>query len=268
MDNLRNVWLHDNAGNPIGSYLEPGGVNYSLNVHDAHVHTILVNRHFLDFDSATESPSVAVTAGDYVIAVADTTGFAAGNHIVIRDAGGDVREHHFDIISLVVNTSITLNRPVAIAYTTSAVLEKVILNMNVVGSIAAPLTYSITPPSDEIWHISRIILSMTDQTAMDDSLFGGLAALTNGVVLVNYSTMNHTVTHWKTNQHIIEDMYDVTYSAKAPAGFYGLRGRFTFTESDVVIRLVGSASDTLNILIQDDLSGLDTFSIKAQGHIE
>lgn len=265
---VRNVWMHDGAGNPIGSHVEPGGTNYSINTHNAHVHTELVNRHFLDFDSATESPSVAIVSGDTVILVADTTGLVVGGHIVIRDASSNIHEHHFNITAVVVNTSVTVNRPIDIAYTTSAVLEVVIMNMNVVGSLAVPLVYEVKPPSNEVWHINRVIISITDNAAMDDSLFGGIAALTNGVVLRDNSTVNHTITNWLSNQHMIEDMYDITYALKAPAGSYGLRGRFTFTKNDVVIRLDGSIGDTLEILIQDNLAALSTFTMKAQGHIE
>jgi hypothetical protein len=253
---------HDGLGNPIGS------LDGALDIHDADVHIVLINRHFIDFDSATENPSVAIVAGDTVILVADTTGFAVGNHIVIKDTGGDVREHHFDITAVVVNTSITVDRPIDIAYTTSATLEVVTLNMNVVGSLAAPLIYEVTPPSDEVWHIERVLLSITDQTAMDDALFGGITALTNGVVLIEDKTINQTITNWKTNAHMKEDMYDVNYSLKAPAGFYGLNGRFTFERMGAIIKLDGSVGDSLKIYIQDDLSGLDTFRMKAQGHTE
>ena len=266
---VRNVWLHDSDGNPIGGHVEPDGVHYSLNIHNAHVHNILVNRHFLDYDTATENPSVAIVAGDTTILVADTTGFVGGGHIVIRDAGGDVREHHLNIISIVVNTSITVNRPIDIAYTTSATLEVVIMNMaSAAGSLAAPVVYSIAPPSDEVWHINRVMISMIDDAAMDDTKFGSLAALTNGVLLLDNKTVNDTVTMWQTNSHLAEDMYDTIYPTKVPAGVYSLRGRFSFDKNDVVIRLDGSVGDTLDIWIQDDLTALSTFTMKAQGHIE
>jgi hypothetical protein len=240
----------------------------TLDIHDADIHNILINRHFIDFDAATENPSVAIAAGDTTVLVADTTGFAVGDDIVIKDAGGDVREHHFLITALVVNTSITVDRPIDKDYTTSATLELVAVDMNVAGTLAAPVIYEIVPPSDEVWHLLRILISITDDTAMDDAKFGGIAALTNGVVLRDNKTDDTTLTIWKSNQDMIEDMYDVTYSSKAPAGSYGLRGRFTFKNSGVAIRLDGALGETLQILIQDDLTGLSTFKIKTQGHPE
>jgi hypothetical protein len=257
---------HDGTGNPIGS------LSGAIDVHQADVHIELRNRHFIDFDSATESPSVAIVAGDTVVLVADTTGFVVGGEIVIKDAGGDVREHHFVITAVVLNTSIAVDRPIDKAYTTSAVLEVVLINMNVVGSLAAPLVYEVTPPSDETWHLTRVIVSITDATAMDDAEFGGLGTtLTNGVTLrENKSSGTYsTITNWKNNGQMAEDMFNVEYVTRSlPAGSYGLRGRFTFTNAGAIIKLNGSTGDKLEILIQDDLTGLLTFTMKAQGHIE
>ena len=142
MDKIRDVWIHDGIGNALSSYLDAQG-RYVLNIHDADVHNILINRNFCDFDTATENPSVAISAGDVTIAVADTTGFAVGNAIVIKDAGDDIRERHFHITALVVDTSITVDRPIDIAYTTSATLELIVLSMNVNGSLAVPLIYEL-----------------------------------------------------------------------------------------------------------------------------
>ena len=254
--------IFDTSGNAVGV------TGNALDIHDADIHTKVINRHFIDFDTATENPSVAIDINDTVILVASTTGFIVGDSIVIKDAGGDVREHLFDIVALVVDTSITLNRKIDIAYTTSATIEKVLINMAVAGSLATPKTYVIAPPSDEVWHITRVLISITDQTAMDDSLFGGIGALTNGVILEEEKTPNYTITGWKTNADMKSDMYDVNYSTKAPAGFFGLTGRFTFEKAGAIVRLDGALGDKLEVYIQDDLTNLDTFEMKAQGHLE
>ena len=258
---------YDGAGNPLSSYLDNTG-KYVLNVHDADVHNILINRHFVNFDTATENPTVAIVSGDTIILVADTTGFIVGGTIVIKDAAGDVREHHFVVTAVVANTSITVDRPIDNAYTTSATLEVVSMNMNVVGSLAAPISYILKPPVDEVWHIVRILLSITDASAMDDALFGGLPALTNGVTIREVRSNTTTLTNWKANKDMKEDMYDVDYALKAPAGFYGLNGRWTFKNAGVALRLDGAEGDFIEVLIQDNLTGLVTFRVKGQGHIE
>jgi len=258
--------LKDGAGNPIDSHIQADG-GYALNIHNADVHNTLINRHFIDFDSATENPSVAITAGDTLITVVSTTGFTVGDPIVIKDAGGDIREHHLEITAIVVDTSITVDRPIDQDYTTSAALELVITNMNVSGSLASPLIYEVAPPLDEIWHITRIIIAIADAGTMDDGKFGSLSTLTNGTVFRENKTALTTITNWHNNGDMAQDMFDVEYTAKAPAGENGLRGRFSNNKNAVVYRLDGANGDK-EILIQDDLTDLTSFHMKAQGHIE
>ncbi len=64
-------------------------------------------------------------------------------------------------------------------------------------------------------------------------------------------------------------MYDVTYAARSGGGgAYGTNARGTFKNAGAVIYLDGDLGDYAEILIQDDLSGLTSFRIKAQGHPE
>lgn len=257
------VNIHDGNGKPIGS------LSGALNIHDADVHTQIINRHFVDFDSATENPLENISSGNITVLVTDTTGFSIGDHIIIRDFRGDILEHHFDIVDISIDTSIEVGRPIDNNYNTSATLEVVLINMAVSGSPASPIIYEIKPPVDEVWHITRILILITDQSVMDDSKFGGITALTNGVVLrQNNNGTISTITKWKANSDMTEDMFDVVYSDKAPAGFYGLRGRFTFTKAGSIVRLDGNLNQSLQITIQDDMTDLNIFRIKAQGHFE
>ena len=65
------------------------------------------------------------------------------------------------------------------------------------------------------------------------------------------------------------DMYDVLYSDKAPAGNNGTNGRWTFTKAEVVAELDGDASpiQKLEVLVQDDLTGLISFTMRGQGRV-
>ena len=108
---------------------------------------------------------------------------------------------------------------------------------------------------------------MTDTSAMDDALFGGLTALTNGLVVrkkVNGVFSTHA--NFKYNGKFADSMYDITYADKAPAGSYGLRGRWTIEASGSIIRLDGANGDELQILVQDNLTGLSSLHWNAQGH--
>lgn len=265
MDKIRDVWIHDGSGNPLASYQDAQG-NWVINTHNSDVHNILVNRNFVQDGVGVEAIGSAVSAGDTTIAVASTTDLADGDFIILKDAGGDIRENYFEITSIVVDTSITLDRPIDIAYATG-VIQEVIPNMNLDGS-GGTLTFEIGPPSDEVWHITRVLISITDAVAMDDGKFGSLGALEFGTILRENKTIFCTTSVWKTNGDMIQDMYDIEYHAKAPAGENGLKGRFSMIKNSVALRLDGSNSDTLQVLIQDDLTALTTFKMKAQGHIE
>jgi hypothetical protein len=263
-DGSQKTQIVDGIGNVIGS------LNNSLNVHNADVHTKIISRHFKNFNGATVNPSSAISPGDILINVTNTTGFAVGNEIVIKDSSGDIREHLFIITNLVVNTSITVDKPIERSYTTSATLEIVISNMNVNGSLSTPIIFEIKPPSDEIWHLTRLLMSITDDTVgqFDDSKFGSLAPLTNGVSLRENKSNLFNIENWKNNAELIITMFDVVYSDSAPAGNEGLRGRFTFARADAIVKLDGSLDEKIEVLIQDDLTSLTGFIMKCQGHIE
>jgi hypothetical protein len=110
------------------------------------------------------------------------------------------------------------------------------------------------------------MLSAVFSTAGDDGDFGNQTALTNGLVLrQNLSTGIFTSAVWKTNGELKLDMFDLPYTDKAPAGAFGMNGRFTNKKIDVSYALDGTAGDFLEILRQDDIT-LTTLEFKAQGH--
>jgi hypothetical protein len=140
-----------------------------------------------------------------------------------------------------------------------------------VGTLASPVVFQIDPPLGTVWQFTRLLIAITDGAAMDDGKFGGIPALVNGVALRATTASGRVVTYgnWKTNGDMVLDMFDVQYTDKAPAGENGLRGRWTFTKSEVVAELDGDATpiQQLEVLIQDDLSELTSFHIKGQGRV-
>jgi len=103
---------------------------------------------------------------------------------------------------------------------------------------------------------------------MDDGKFGGGSALTNGIVLrANNGDMTN-IWNVKSNGEIALLAFDAQYADKAPAGLNGFRFRNTYggqSKHGVVIRL--GFSEKLELLVQDDLTGLDGFTMMAQGHV-
>jgi len=132
------------------------------------------------------------------------------------------------------------------------------------------LIFELDPPYGTVWQLTRILPTIIDGTVMDDAKFGGISALTNGVTLKATTEAGRVAIfgNWKSNQDLKLDMYDVGYSDKAPAGSYGLSGRWTFTNAEVVAELDGDDADQkMEILIQDDLTDLIDFRVKAQGRV-
>jgi hypothetical protein len=247
----------------------------ALNVNSAWVHRKIVNETFHQHDGTTNLNSAA-TAGDTSLSVDDTSGFALGDEIKLEETVDGVGVQEIGIMTITNSPTgapgtIQLDRPLGFDYTTAAVVSEVITNMAVVGSLASPEIFEIDPPPGTIWQFTRVMHSITDQTAMDDAKFGGISALTNGVCLRATTEAGRTVifANWKSNADMKLDMYDVDYSTKAPSGFFGLNGRWTFTKAEVVAELNGSADPVqkLEVLIQDNLTDLDTFYMRGQGRV-
>jgi len=105
---------------------------------------------------------------------------------------------------------------------------------------------------------------------MDDSRFGGLDALTNGFIARYNNEISNNLFNVKTNGEMRSHMFDVAYALRAPSGFYGVSGRKTFSGREkhgVTKRLKAIKGDELIALIQDDLTGLATFTLIGQGHV-
>jgi len=105
---------------------------------------------------------------------------------------------------------------------------------------------------------------------MDDAKFGGITALSKGIVVRVKDGYMKNIFYARSNNDLREQTFDVVYADKAPAGQYGLGCRRTFNgqeKNGVTIRLDGSSNDQLQIYLQDNLTGLTKMSIIAQGHV-
>lgn len=241
----------------------------TLNVNPAYVHRKIVNETFHQNTGTITNIAVSASREDIVLTVDDSTGFVIGDEIKIEENG--LQEIGILTITNVVGNVITLDRPIGNDYTSAAEVVKVLTNMAVLGTLAAPSIFEVDPPPTAIWQVTRYLISLTHAGVPDDGKFGGIAALTNGVALraTTASGITTVFSNWKTNGDMKLDMFNVEYSDKAPAGENGTHGRWTFTTSEIVAELDGDASPVhkMEILIQDDLTGLSTFKIRAQGRV-
>jgi len=266
-NNSQTTKIVDINGKPVNLSQSPDGT-WALDVVVSDTKIDIINLSLIQETAISTTIATSQNAGDTTITVVDGSDFAVGEYLTIQQ-GNNLLDNHFEVTAKPDTNEITLDMPIDIALDDTAVVKKVLDSMNVNGSLASPQIFRLKPPEDEVWHITRLLFTMEDDVAMDDGKFGGLTALTNGVVFRRFNDGVYTTfANFKSNRKFMDSMYDVEYNPKAPAGTYGLRGRWTLTKAGVVIRLDGSTNDELQVLVQDDISGLLGMHITAQGHKE
>lgn len=239
----------------------------ALQIDASLVHRIGISEHAKRDLSGSTTLDVAISSGDTIINVVDTTGFSVGDLIRIFNSNL-VERSHFHIISIDAGVSLTLNRPIDNDFEIGDNIQLMEISMNKLGTLSSPISYKIQPTVNERWQITRLLITMLDSSSMDDGTFGGISSLTNSVIIrLHIDGVNQTLTHWQSNSDLKDDMFDVEYASKAPAGQFGLSGRWTFLKAEFVADLDGANGDYLEVLIQDDLTDLDDFEIKGQGRL-
>jgi hypothetical protein len=242
----------------------------ALNVTQSLVHKVGVNLFFFRETGISTTMSVDANIGDTSVTVTSATGFIIGNKVKLTSS---IRSgQSFIVITDIVANVITLDRPLSVGLLVNDAVNVVTTKLNVNGSLASPVIFKIKPPNGTlnlIWQLTRLLINITDNLSMDDGKFGGIAALANGVNLriIKGDNSIQDIANWKTNGDIALDMFDAPYTNKAPAGEYGLRGRWTFTKAEFIVELEGSEGDYFELLVQDDLTDLTNFEIKCQGRL-
>ena len=164
---------------------------------------------------------------------------------------------------------ISLDTPVDITLPNGSAVAAVTTNMAVDGSVTTQI-FQIGPTgpgSTAITQVTRIMGHILDSTAMDDGKFGGIAALTKGIVLRKNDGVISNLWNAKTNADLALICYNFQYSDKAPGGQFGCNFRNTYAGQGahgVILNLL--PGEYLELLVQDDLTGLDEFTMMAQGH--
>ena len=254
------------AGNQEGADIRIVTETDSLPVHIAGVSNAVVNELFHNHTGDASTLAANTVAGDTGIVLDDATAFSVGDTIAISN--GTI-ETTFPQITAIVTNTLTLDRPLDFAYSIGYDVEVVHTDLKTdIGTLAVPISHIIKPHIGQVWHIERVILSMTHTSAAADSTFGDITALTNGVVVRAFINGQYgTFTVWKNNRDIRLDMYDMEYTDKAGPSLFGTHARGSFNRIGVTVRLDGDEGDYLEVLVQDNLQGLSSLLINGQGHI-
>lgn len=233
-----------------------------VNVQDQHSRAV-----DLSFTKQLADTTITVQADpdDTTLTLASTTGFVDGVVVFLTDGAGLYT--WAEQVGAPAGSVITLDRPIDRTFPSTTPAYAANKNMNVDGSSTTQIfQIGLIGTNFEI-DITRVLGIIQTNSAMDDSLFGDIAGLTNGLQLrVNNGVMEN-LWNVKTNGELALVCYDFTYSDRAPAGKFGARFRSTYAGQEkhgVTLRL--QVGDTLELLVQDNLSTLDILSVVAQGH--
>lgn len=178
-----------------------------------------------------------------------------------------LRIYQSRIINVNVNV-LTLDTPFDAVYTVGADAIRGMNNLGVDGS-TAPVIFSLSPPEPIKWHVTGFSVRIVDNLELDDTKFGGIAALTNGVVMRSQRGGAMAILgNAKCNGDLKLLLSEGQYSDKAGAGkFGGFWSGFIRDILGVVLELNGATSDSVQVLVQDDLTDLLTFEVVIQGHV-
>jgi hypothetical protein len=139
--------------------------------------------------------------------------------------------------------------------------------MNVNGSVTSQI-FAVSPPAGTSWHVYGMDLAISDGTAMDDATFGGIPALTRGLVFRHKDGTYKNFFNVKSNGEFNLRATELNYSAKAPAGSFGMNVELAFPDHNgCAILLDGDTGDEMQMIIQDDLTGLTSFRATVSGHV-
>lgn len=172
---------------------------------------------------------------------------------------------------ITVNTNtITVNQPLNKTFLAQNVVVRATSNMRVDGS-ATQKIFKIQPPLGTAFDIYSMKINMRSTADMDDSKFGGITALTNGLMfrVKKSNSLYNNLFSARINSEFQLRCEEVIYETKAPAGEYGMTAEYSFVKKGVAVRLDGDIGQALEAIVYDNLSvaGMTYLACVAKGHI-
>lgn len=213
-------------------------------------------------ETATQSTlSVQANKGSRDIVLVSATGFAVNNRIKIID-GANGENDILKVLAVNGNT-LTLDRVLDADQTAGRVVKKVLINMNVDGSVTEQV-FSYKPRTGENKRITGINISIVSATEPSTEKFGGITALTRGVHFRVKNATGRDQTYFISfRSNIAFELSDFDYIKETKVG----GGEYTtFLKSNFFqkMRSVVPLNDTqeFQIIIQDNLTTLSSFEVK------
>jgi len=211
----------------------------------------------LDSDASLDAYSIEATTGH---------GILVGELIGIFDVESG-RAYQGIALTSTTNT-VGLDTPLNFSYpSATSVIVRLTDDLNVDGS-STRQSFGVRNALPNDIHITRILFQMLTSTAPTLSDFGNISnGIARGLVLraVNGDTVNYF--NVKTNGDLVKIMFDVDFYTAVGQGADGLGGRLTYAgQSKHGAPIILSQGDVLQVIIQDNLTSLDSFKMIASGH--
>ncbi len=227
-----------------------------------------INTYFLEslanFSIAADTGVSTITSLLYEITLVGGHGLLIGDEILLLDTVNN-RELYAVVKNVNVDV-ITIDRPIDNNFIVANTLgRKVSSKMNVDGSSTKKIftVRAGTVPID----FAFFGVSMSDNSIMDETKFGSLTELNNGLVLRIVNSYQESIFTFKKNADF--SLYGMSeYPEKVPAGTYAFLSKLNFNGQEnrgVVLRV--SDNDVIQFIVQDNLSTLDDFRCVAVGHL-
>ena len=141
-------------------------------------------------------------------------------------------------------------------------------NMAVNGSVTSQI-FHITPPQNQSWDITQIGIFINDNDNMDDTKLGGIAAISNGIVIrKKNSTQYNNIGNVKANGDLKLFGCTIEYTPKTGGGEDTMSGVCQFSkDAGVTIRLDGTKGEEIQAIIQDNLTAITAIYVSTIGHV-
>ncbi len=139
---------------------------------------------------------------------------------------------------------------------------------NIIGNyLSSPLTISAVPPPEENWDVHRMVVVIEGNGVSGPDKYGPMSSLNNGIL---FRVLEGDVEvldilggiSVKTNGDWSRRCYDVSAYG---TGIHYLLFRWTFAKSGKPLRIHGAKNQSLELVFNDDFSGLDGHTFFFEG---
>lgn len=206
-----------------------------------------------------------IAIGDTVINVSAGHGFTAGGEYIAGT--GDSTFFQQRVVSVAVN-AITIGAPILVPFPIAGTrIIRGDIEMDVNGSIT-PVTYRCSVSGITPVDIDTVLVTMQHPAASDDSLFGDLAALTNGLLIqkIGDTPIQPISIAMRSNQDFREFGAEIEYTQKAGGGNFSTNITFDLRKLyGVVVRLDPRNNDCLDGIVRDNISALIRLRVSVIG---